>query len=247
MINVDARFSHLLRTTIVLSDIEMREIQETMYQERDRISLLELLIEDLKASIDQLSIERAERYTRLDAYKIVITPVRRLPLELVIDIFRLYCPTRIVLLPNQHSYLPQLVISEICSGWRKVALELNELWHCVSSQLSESNSDSDHGSAYDDSDDSCDERVTEVEISQSNMNLVEMWLSRVGSLPSLPLDHEFDYDNCDIADEPIHRHTLTSRPTVPQHQITHVPTFNPTVPRFANQLARYVGIADSFA
>lgn len=123
-----SRFRHLTHSNVVPSEVEVREVETIISREVHELSVLEPKIKELQASLDKLLQERAQRSAYLKAFKVTLSPVRRLPPELVSAIFRLACSERYPLPPPSDFRPPHLTVSQICSGWRKVALGLSRLF-----------------------------------------------------------------------------------------------------------------------
>lgn len=180
------RLFHLTHTNNIPTDIETREIQDIISRESNELSAIEFQIKDL----EKLWVEHAQRSSGLQTLKATLSPIRRVPPELVAEIFQqLCCSSRAILPPNPVT--PQLVVSQICSGWRKVALGHKQLWNRVAF-------------AYDleDEDGYESQSPKYMVLSQADIELSETWLSRAGSIP---LDLELNCRNYDCADDPVQR------------------------------------------
>lgn len=78
--------------------------------------------------LDIVYAKIAKRKIDLATYNAALSPARRLPPELVADIF-LLCHTEPapLLAKSEYDKLP-LILGQICSGWREVALNTPQLW-----------------------------------------------------------------------------------------------------------------------
>lgn len=116
---MDPTLEHLFKTNIPPSNFEMVRLRNLLQEEQKSID----------APIVAYSLEGKQVQARIDAYRLALSPARRVAPELVTDIF-LYS----ISLPSE---LPlrvmdrRLVITQICSGWRKVALGIPSLWSDV--------------------------------------------------------------------------------------------------------------------
>lgn len=157
-------------------------------QESDKLSTIESQIEDLQASLEKLLSEARGTlcsFTKLEGNNFCCSPSTSRTHHGDLSTF---CPTRASPIPPiQDSYIPQLAISQICSGWRKVALVFRQLWNCVSFE----HRSPGYRYAYDATKD------VAVPIRQVDVELVKMWLSRSGPMP---LDINLDYDIPAIAE-----------------------------------------------
>ncbi|KAJ7189030.1 hypothetical protein C8R46DRAFT_935250 [Mycena filopes] len=96
-------------------------------------------IERLKESIDKRLLERATLAWYSDGCRSVASPVRRLPTELLAEIFDMCAPEDQKIMstttPTQEieriskNYLLQL--AQVCSHWRSVAMETPNLWSLI--------------------------------------------------------------------------------------------------------------------
>ncbi|KAJ3794588.1 hypothetical protein GGU11DRAFT_811123 [Lentinula aff. detonsa] len=94
-----------------------------------RISLTEMEAKRLEDQILQLKYQLKLKHQDLAAMYNISAPIRRLPFELLSRIFYEYCflkETKPV--ASRKSSKPQLLISQICFTWRKVAFGTPRLW-----------------------------------------------------------------------------------------------------------------------
>ncbi|KAJ7050009.1 hypothetical protein C8F01DRAFT_1180448 [Mycena amicta] len=101
-------FRDRLHTNYVPTDSEMEAISADVASH-----LLEL--KDIEQRIDALSARRAELQQYVDAHKALISIPRRLPRDIIAEVFLACLPA-------------PLVLSHICSVWRKIALTAPRLW-----------------------------------------------------------------------------------------------------------------------
>ncbi|KAG6918582.1 hypothetical protein DXG01_013384 [Tephrocybe rancida] len=81
--------------------------------------------------IKQLECCRGVVSRRLAERRAAIAPEKRLPTELLAEIFTLSVPEGPLTLPPKHQDFPW-VLRSVCSRWRQVALEMHALWNDVS-------------------------------------------------------------------------------------------------------------------
>lgn len=99
---------------------------QALDESKDYINALDTRIEETRAILEGLLQERDDHLARTALYRKVLSPVRRIPPELVADIFIQSCPETSILPPSADN--ANLRLSQICSGWRKVALGTPRLW-----------------------------------------------------------------------------------------------------------------------
>ncbi|KAJ7050003.1 hypothetical protein C8F01DRAFT_1180431 [Mycena amicta] len=98
---------------------------ETVAISADVASYL-LELKDIEQRIDALSARRAELQQYVDAHKALISIPRRLPRDIISEIFVACLPA------HQNAVIDAteapLVLSHICSAWREIALTTPRLW-----------------------------------------------------------------------------------------------------------------------
>lgn len=165
---MDSRFIHLTTSNITPSESEACEISDLISKEESICVDLEARVAQAQAILDDLLLEYTLCSSRIAAYKATRSPLRRLPAEIVTLIFVQLCPEKIVLFrtrgaryPLSHLILPEpLLVSQICAGWRRLALGMPNLWNSLAIDFPLTNS-------------------TQLPI----LNLATLWFSRSGKTP----------------------------------------------------------------
>ncbi|KAF8072269.1 hypothetical protein FPV67DRAFT_929860 [Lyophyllum atratum] len=121
--------SEKLHSNYVPSLEEVLQIDEYLEDPSKRISQVDQTITRLQAEIDLLSRERTQILDKIGPYKALISPMRRLPGEILQEIF-------VRCLPTHHNALMDsteapLLLGRICSGWRKASRSNPLLWASV--------------------------------------------------------------------------------------------------------------------
>ncbi|KAJ7171293.1 hypothetical protein C8R46DRAFT_183872 [Mycena filopes] len=111
-----------LNTNYAPSDSELKWIQSHLIPHIHELSRLDSLIQDLVA-------QRDKTLTYIEAHKALLSPARRLPPEILQEIFLAALPTHRSAVMSA-SEAP-LVLTRICRGWRSLALATPELWHSI--------------------------------------------------------------------------------------------------------------------
>lgn len=94
------------------------------------IALLRLDFHPLQGtSSDALALMHLKISFQINLYKVALAPHKRLPLEIIRQIF-LYCTPCPVALPPRRSEAPML-LCRVCSAWRTLALHTPELWRDI--------------------------------------------------------------------------------------------------------------------
>lgn len=119
----------IVNSNIPPSDVEARKILDAISESERCVLSLDAKIKDARAILEELIQERNVHATLMTSYRNALSPARRLPPEIIADIFVHSCPETSILPPSPDDY--NLRISRICSGWRKVALGIPQLWSSI--------------------------------------------------------------------------------------------------------------------
>ncbi|KAF7376697.1 hypothetical protein MSAN_00086700 [Mycena sanguinolenta] len=119
-------FASHLGTNYCPKDNELLDIQALLLEPTRRIQRLDDEIAELQKAIDKLAEERHSLQTFVDGYKALISPVRRLPLDIIQEIFVACIPTHRNCVMSA-SEAPVL-LGRICSSWRTISLRMPRLW-----------------------------------------------------------------------------------------------------------------------
>ncbi|KAJ6515545.1 hypothetical protein C8R45DRAFT_854876 [Mycena sanguinolenta] len=116
---MESPFSHLFSTNYVPTDEEIRHIRIDLMTHTEELARLD-------ERLRELSAQRAQLQSYVDSHKALISGPRRLPPEIVREIFVACLPTR-----RNPAMSPQeapLLLCRICSAWRSIALSMPKLW-----------------------------------------------------------------------------------------------------------------------
>ncbi|KAJ7447138.1 hypothetical protein B0H11DRAFT_2083460 [Mycena galericulata] len=157
---MDTPFQGMLHTNTVPSDTECQRISELLAGPRKEAAGLTDEIGRLQTLLDDLTKKRDHLQDFIDAHLALLSPARRLPEDVVAEIFTHALPF------NRNSILSgveaPLLLCHICRAWRGLALATPQLWatlHIVTSSYS-----------------------TREKLEQVNA-AARIWLSRSGALP----------------------------------------------------------------
>ncbi|KAJ6489029.1 hypothetical protein C8R45DRAFT_827012 [Mycena sanguinolenta] len=119
-------FATRLGTNYCPTDQEVLEIRSFLAEPTRRLKSLDDDIANLQKSIDKLVEERDGLKTYVDAHQVLISPVRRLPRDIVQEIFVACIPIHrnCVMSANE----APILLGRICSAWRSVSLYTPQLW-----------------------------------------------------------------------------------------------------------------------
>ncbi|KAJ7803748.1 hypothetical protein B0H14DRAFT_2527679 [Mycena olivaceomarginata] len=119
-------FAAQLGTNYCPKDEEVLEIKSHLVEPTQRLRRLDEMIADLQKTIDKLAEERDGLGIYVDAHKALISPARRLPLDIVQEIFVACLPTHRNCVMSA-SEAPVL-FGRICSSWRAISFSTPRLW-----------------------------------------------------------------------------------------------------------------------
>ncbi|KAF7300751.1 F-box domain-containing protein [Mycena kentingensis (nom. inval.)] len=115
--------AHLLATNDQPSENVIPDARIALYQLQSRLSELTIRTETVRAALGSLRAERKEMKRQLRAMSGVLSPIRRLPVEILSEIFLCVHATT----PQQTPWR----LGHICRAWRAVALGLPCLWSSI--------------------------------------------------------------------------------------------------------------------
>ncbi|KAJ7255887.1 hypothetical protein B0H12DRAFT_964781, partial [Mycena haematopus] len=126
-------FASKLGTNYCPLDEEVCEIEALLVRSRSRLQDLDDRIADLQKVtaideqvIDELTEERTSIRTYVDAHRALLSPVRRLPLDMLQEIFVACLPTHRNCVMSASE--PPVLLGHICSSWRSISHSTPRLW-----------------------------------------------------------------------------------------------------------------------
>lgn len=103
------------------------------------LSHLDAERKQLVAVLDQLDQRRSEFLAQIAYHRALVAPIRRLPAELLLEIFRHIIPSRssyrIDDVPRRHSTV--LTLAQICTRWRAVVISTPDFWSSMKLYVSD--------------------------------------------------------------------------------------------------------------
>ncbi|KAF9462332.1 hypothetical protein BDZ94DRAFT_1166046, partial [Collybia nuda] len=123
---MESRFTPLLSTNYVPPKDELDELRRLLVDPIDELKQLDIELAHLRNVIDRLSSKRDQLYISIVRHKNLMAPLRRIPEELLQEIF-FHC------LPVDHNatmscHDAPLLLGRVCSHWRRVSLGTPRLW-----------------------------------------------------------------------------------------------------------------------
>ncbi|KAK0466622.1 hypothetical protein IW261DRAFT_1113724 [Armillaria novae-zelandiae] len=124
----DARIINLLQTNAPPTPIETQSLQATLSETPDRIAELDSLIDSTTSLLRYLTNDRNQALENQANAKMILSPCRQLPNELLIDIF-IRC---LSVCDELDSPLDpgafHWTLSHVCRKWREVAIGMPKIW-----------------------------------------------------------------------------------------------------------------------
>lgn len=171
---MESRFTHFFSTNYVPSKHEMDEIHNLLTDPINQLTQLDTEIARLQNIIDQLFLKRTQLHADIVSHKALTTPMRRIPQELLQEIF-IHC------LPTRHNAVMSsgeapLLLGRVCSQWRSVSRFTPRLWSSIHVAVPGNLPWSPPWS---------DQSPIQVEVDEGNSHIeaVQAWLSLSGGLP----------------------------------------------------------------
>ena len=126
-------FSNLtwqIGTNYIPSEEELDHIKNSILPEPTaKLAVLEIEITRIQEIYSKLMEQRQALLTEIEGYHNLISPARRLPTDILQEIFLHTLPTTHNALMDLQ-YCP-LLLTQICHGWRRIALSTPQLWSSI--------------------------------------------------------------------------------------------------------------------
>ncbi|KAJ7780747.1 hypothetical protein DFH07DRAFT_439107 [Mycena maculata] len=123
---IKSQLASRLNTNYVPSDAEVQEIRNTLTEPLRQLSLLDERLVQMQAAMDELTVQRASLKDEIDQHKALISPVRRIPQDILEEIFLSCLPTRQYMLIDARQ--APLLLGHICRHWRAISHSIPRLW-----------------------------------------------------------------------------------------------------------------------
>ncbi|KAF8201143.1 hypothetical protein K438DRAFT_1821456 [Mycena galopus ATCC 62051] len=122
----DSPFAQHLGSNYCPRDEELVQIKSLLIEPCLRLEHLDDEIEVLKKALDKLTEECDTLKGYVDAHRALMSPIRRLPLDTIEDIFMACLPAdRNCVMTAQEA---PVLLGRICSSWRAISLSQPQLW-----------------------------------------------------------------------------------------------------------------------
>ncbi|KAJ7090874.1 hypothetical protein B0H15DRAFT_248071 [Mycena belliarum] len=125
-LGMTSSFASKLGTNYCPPDEEVTEIKTLLVGPTLRLKRLADEITEMQKVINKLAAERAELSAYVEAHKALISPVRRLPLDVMQEIFVACLPIHRNCVMSARE--APILLGRICSAWRTLSLSTPRLW-----------------------------------------------------------------------------------------------------------------------
>ncbi|KAE9395843.1 hypothetical protein BT96DRAFT_776240, partial [Gymnopus androsaceus JB14] len=116
--------SSLLNSNYAPAKEEVDQILDICSESADDLERLNAQIMRLQASLQSITAKRDGIQAKLDVYRVALSPLRRMPTEVLQGIFHLTIDPFPVLSSSEGP----LLLGRVCSRWRSISASTPELW-----------------------------------------------------------------------------------------------------------------------
>ncbi|KIM35524.1 hypothetical protein M413DRAFT_348408 [Hebeloma cylindrosporum] len=117
-------------TNYIPSDEEVHHIKNSILPvPTAKLADLDIEINRIQEVLSNLMEQRQSLSTEIEGYRSLISPARRLPIDILQEIFLHTLPTAHNAVIDPH--MCPLLLTRICNGWRTVALSTPQLWSSI--------------------------------------------------------------------------------------------------------------------
>ncbi|KAJ7094732.1 hypothetical protein B0H15DRAFT_830689 [Mycena belliarum] len=113
--------------------------RKDLLQAEAELARLESMLFYLPFPPDDLVSQHEDVERQVISLRVALAPCKKLPAELLAEVF-LFCIAHPTVLPPT-SHEPLLVLTQVCSGWRELALQTPQLWASISVSLTSEDTD----------------------------------------------------------------------------------------------------------
>ncbi|KAJ7618177.1 hypothetical protein DFH06DRAFT_1483408 [Mycena polygramma] len=117
--------ARLLTSTEAPLDSEIRAVRAIVVDGQQQIDALDAQITGVRAKLAQLVHRRDETAERVRRHRAILAPLRRVPMELLCEIFAMTLPG------DDTAGKPPWYLGHICRSWRFAALGYPSLWNSI--------------------------------------------------------------------------------------------------------------------
>lgn len=179
------KFEDLLGTNYIPTEEDVASIKQRISEPLARLVKLDEEIAVADARVQSLRQARADLLDGIEGYRRLISPVRRVPPDILREVFINCLPDDRN--PTMSSDEAPVVLTRISSQWRTLALTTPRLW--ASLHIAVPNSSPVFVGSYDPQ---TGERLTLSEVTEVRLAATTEWIKKAGTLPLSFSIHEHD-------------------------------------------------------
>ncbi|KAF8987838.1 hypothetical protein BDZ89DRAFT_913440, partial [Hymenopellis radicata] len=109
------------------SDSQDKEFRQIRIDGTKHLADLDETIGEMQQALEGLMIERAALAWKVKNCRLVLNPVRRLPVEILSKIFLFAC-ARSTKNPSHFYIIPPTFLTSVCRSWNHIAATFPQLW-----------------------------------------------------------------------------------------------------------------------
>ncbi|THU98842.1 hypothetical protein K435DRAFT_618435, partial [Dendrothele bispora CBS 962.96] len=120
-----------LRSGWIPSDSDVSQTEHAIAEWSSNLAKYDAEIETLEGMLEELRSKKGEIQRYLDERRSFSSPIRKLPVEILGEIFATSCSDNgllITVFPEGKISAPTLALSHVCFLWRKIILSTPSLW-----------------------------------------------------------------------------------------------------------------------
>ena len=119
-------FVALLQSNDIPSESTIRELTESLKAPLNELREIDIDIQRLCEPVENLNIKRQSIQKIIDDHNTILSPVRRLPVDVLHEIFFHCLPTHRN--PIMECSETPVLLTRICGSWRAIALSSPRIW-----------------------------------------------------------------------------------------------------------------------
>jgi len=195
-----AEFVALLQNNDIPSESAIREVTESLKAPLNKLREIDIEIHRLCELVENLKIKRQSIQKIIDDHNVILSPVRRLPVDALHEIFFQCLPTHRN--PIMESSEAPVLLTRICSSWRAIALSSPRIWSRIHIPLPGDPRFSREYGLITDETTLNTRRQLFAGVLQRRCDVVRRWLSRSGTCPlSISITHPGTLANAPIPND----------------------------------------------
>ncbi|KAK7434919.1 hypothetical protein VKT23_019922 [Stygiomarasmius scandens] len=129
-----------LRSNFGTYNYDTKHVAQCLFDAEHNAKCYEDEINRLEANLVSLRNEQQRIFLRIDQYRSLLAPIRRLPPEILGGIFEICCLESKI---ADAMDCPVIRLSQVCAGWRKLSRSTSSLWAHITVKLDRSESSED--------------------------------------------------------------------------------------------------------